>query len=76
MAEIKATGSACYDTTGLTYPIKQSINWGTIPCDVTWKAKVSNQPEEITFSSDNYEIVKQWLNDNYPDSPLLVVDYN
>lgn len=51
---IKANGSVCYDSSGITYPVPQYINWmqillGTANKNWEYNLGMSNQPKVITF---------------------------
>jgi hypothetical protein len=53
---IKATGSTCYDSSGITYPEKQPVNWLALlfgTANRSWENNLgmSNQPKVITFDA-------------------------
>ena len=76
---IKATGSVCYDKSGITFPLVISVDYVEILSryqisDIIWENQYgwSNQPEVLCFSAEE-ENIKQ-LNEEIPVG-LLVVEH-
>ena len=76
---LKATGSVCYDNSGITFPLIISVDYEEILSrfqisNISWENQYgwSNQPEVLTFWAEE-ENVKQ-LNTEIPIG-LIVVEH-
>ncbi len=59
---IRATGSTCYDETGITFPVKEAVDWnalleGLSDPQPTWENEFGwdNQPKVLVFSATEEE---------------------
>lgn len=59
---IRATGATCYDRTGVTFPVKEPVDWDALLEGLKapaprWEREFGwdNQPEVLVFSATNEE---------------------
>ena len=75
MAWIKATGSTCYDESGITFPVKQRINWGKMSIQYCWLQLHTNQPPAIVFDDRSIEPMNSFIAaDNVLAQHLIVCE--
>jgi hypothetical protein len=68
MAYLKPTGNACYDETGLTFPIEQKINWEETPVSrLWWLSFFENTPLMACFADQEQDNFDAWLREAAPD---------